>query len=261
MRRLIAREAVGRHGATTTATAKFLRQGRSSFGVSSFGATSFGASSSFLKSSNVRDFSTAPVAASNDLDATIATTPSFDKEKFAHLTSIEPIKKSVAISASDEYEELQWSKNFGSRNSTIEITHLKRGHPEYIEVGDIVSKGVDIVTTVEQARIVVENLMKHGETDPTTGRPIFHACDTEVMAIDLKKVGPIGNGYVTCMSMYSGPEFDYGLGGGKGRALFVDNLDESEGVMAVFKEVRESENEERSDDYYVRSASLVCSHY
>jgi hypothetical protein len=40
----------------------------------------------------------------------------------------------------------------------------------------------------------------------------FHACDTEVMDIDVKTVGPVGNGYVTCASIYSGPDFDYGLG-------------------------------------------------
>ena len=91
-----------------------------------------------------------------------------------------------------------------------------------------------MVTTIEEAEIVVDHLMRNGEN-------VFHACDTEVMAIDLKKLGPVGNGYVTCLSMYSGPDFDYGLGGGKGLALFVDNLDESEGVLQVFKGFFEDE--------------------
>ena len=51
--------------------------------------------------------------------------------------------------------------------------------------------------------------------------------------IDLKQVGPVGNGYVTCVSIFSGPEVDYGDGPGK--ALWVDNLDEAAGVLLEFK--------------------------
>ena len=65
---------------------------------------------------------------------------------------------------------------------------------------------------------------------------VFHACDTEVMEIDLKNVGPVGNGYVTCASIYSGPDFDYGLGDGPGTALWIDNLDDSFGILQEFKE-------------------------
>jgi len=70
---------------------------------------------------------------------------------------------------------------------------------------------------------------------------VFHACDTEVMDIDLKNVGPVGNGYVTCASIYSGPDFDYGLGEGPGTALWIDNLDDSFGVLQEFKEFFEDE--------------------
>mmetsp|Transcript_24500 Transcript_24500/g.55961 ORF Transcript_24500/g.55961 Transcript_24500/m.55961 type:complete len:859 (+) Transcript_24500:1720-4296(+) len=55
------------------------------------------------------------------------------------------------------------------------------------------------------------------------------------MDIDLKKVGPVGNGYVTCVSIFSGPEFDYGLGDGPGTTLWIDNLDESADLVQVFK--------------------------
>lgn len=64
---------------------------------------------------------------------------------------------------------------------------------------------------------------------------IFHACDTEVMDIALKEVGPVGNGYVTCVSVYSGPDFDYGFGT-KGTTLWIDNLDDAYGVLQEFKE-------------------------
>jgi len=56
------------------------------------------------------------------------------------------------------------------------------------------------------------------------------------MDIDLKSVGPVGNGYVTCVSIYSGPDFDYGLGHGPGASLWIDNLDDSCGLLQEFKD-------------------------
>ena len=157
-----------------------------------------------------------------------------DMSQFSHLTSQSPTSKANSV-YSKNYPSLAWTSSFGSKNSTSTITHLKQGHPHYINVSNITAAGVCIVTSIEQAKIVVASLVEHG------AKPnIFHACDTEVMNIDLKRVGPIGNGFVTCFSMYSGPDFDYGLGGGPGQALWVDNLDESEGVMDVFKDFFES---------------------
>ena len=50
---------------------------------------------------------------------------------------------------------------------------------------------------------------------------------------------PVGNGVVTCMSIYSGPDVDYG--GGKSR-IWIDNLDEAEGTIDYFKPFLESED-------------------
>ena len=107
------------------------------------------------------------------------------------------------------------------------------GHlQEELSMGVGTRAGVTIVDTVEQAREVVQRLLA---ADPN----IIHACDTEVMDIDVKAVGPVGNGFVTCVSIYSGPDFDYGEGPGK--ALWVDNLDEAQGVLDVFKDWFEDE--------------------
>ncbi len=62
--------------------------------------------------------------------------------------------------------------------------------------------------------------------------------DTEVADIDVKKVGPIGNGRVICLSVYAGPSVD--LGGGPGKALWVDNMDEAEDVLLEFQPFLES---------------------
>lgn len=132
-------------------------------------------------------------------------------------------------------DPLSWTKNFGRRSVESEerlreLAQLKPGDEGYFDVnpGERIP-GVTIVRTREQARKVVERLNK---ADPS----IFHACDTEVMDINLKEVGPVGNGYVTCLSMYSGPNFDYGLGDGPGSVLWIDNLDDAYGTLQEFKD-------------------------
>jgi hypothetical protein len=42
----------------------------------------------------------------------------------------------------------------------------------------------------------------------------FWACDTEVAEIDIKKQGPVGNGNVTCVSIFGGEDIDFGDGKG-----------------------------------------------
>ena len=74
---------------------------------------------------------------------------------------------------------------------------------------------VFIVEDVETARAVVERLL-------AMPADTIHACDTEVAHLDLSK-GPIGQGTVTCVSVYSGPHADYGRG--PGQALWVDTTD------------------------------------
>lgn len=49
----------------------------------------------------------------------------------------------------------------------------------------------------------------------------FHAIDTEVTNIDVKTQSPVGNGEVTCISIYVGPDIDFG----NGPRLFIDTLD------------------------------------
>lgn len=133
----------------------------------------------------------------------------------------------------DPTAPLEWTKDFGRRSPEYEqrlipLTKLGPGDEGYFDVSDLTVPQVTIVRTVEQARIVMERLMN---ADPS----IFHACDTEVMDIKLKEVGPVGNGYVTCVSIHSGPDFDYGLGDGPGTTLWIDNLDDAHGVLQEFK--------------------------
>ena len=67
---------------------------------------------------------------------------------------------------------------------------------------------VVIVNDVAKARAVADRL--------ATASDRYHAVDTEVDGIDLSREGPVGNGVVTCFTVYSGPDFSYdGVNKGK----------------------------------------------
>ena len=133
----------------------------------------------------------------------------------------------------DPENPLEWAKLFGRRSAEENerlksLTQLKPGDEGYFDVSEIKFPQATIVRTRSDARKVMEVLM-------AADTSIFHACDTEVMEINLGEVGPVGNGYVTCASIYSGPDFDYGLGDGKGTTLWIDNLDDAYGILQEFK--------------------------
>lgn len=140
----------------------------------------------------------------------------------------------------DVEDPLGWANDFGRRSKDDDerlktLVHLKPGDEGYFETDPNESyPGITVVRTKEQARIVLSKLNE-------AGRSVFHACDTEVMDIDLKAVGPVGNGFITCVSIYSGPRFDYGLGDGPGSVLWIDNLDDAFGVLGEFKSWFENE--------------------
>jgi 3'-5' exonuclease len=126
-------------------------------------------------------------------------------------------------------DPLGWTTHWGRRSSANEErTRELAQQPAHPGIEDIQLPGVTQIRTREQARRVLERL--NAADHATT----VHACDTEVMDIDLSTVGPVGNGYVTCVSIYSGPDFDYG--NGPGHTLWIDNLDDSYGVLQEFKE-------------------------
>jgi len=136
----------------------------------------------------------------------------------------------------DQQSPLTWTEQFGRREKKYEeglykLAKLSKGDEGYFDVSQLPKmEGITIVQTKEEARIVMKQLMSK------EAEGIIHACDTEVMAIELKSVGPVGNGFVTCASIYSGPTFDYGLGDGPGSALWIDNIDDSFGILQEFKE-------------------------
>ena len=88
------------------------------------------------------------------------------------------------------------------------------------------SDSVMLIQTRADAKKVVAALMKH------PNHPF--ACDTEVCDINVRTEGPVGNGKVTCISIYGGPNIDFG--GNVGCTLWVDNYGSSHGVLQEFKD-------------------------
>jgi DNA polymerase I len=94
-------------------------------------------------------------------------------------------------------------------------------------------EGTTIVRTKEQARQVVQILMKY------PGR--VHAWDTETINIDPKEESPVGNGQVIAASAFLGPDVDFG----NGPRLFIDNYADAKDIILEFKEYLE-------DDRYLK---------
>ena len=102
-----------------------------------------------------------------------------------------------------------------------------------------ISDVITVVRTREHAQQVLERL-KYYESNTSDGKQRYWACDTEVADIDVKTQGPVGNGYVICLSIYGGPDVDFG--DGPGAALWIDNHGEAEGVLQEFKGWLEDES-------------------
>ena len=92
---------------------------------------------------------------------------------------------------------------------------------QHILITDLVTQ----VTTKEHAANVLKVLYAHPE--------VHWACDTEVADIDLSSVGPVGNGKVTCVSIYGGPTIDFG--DGPGSVLWIENIGDSDKLLLEFK--------------------------
>ena len=126
----------------------------------------------------------------------------------------------------------------GGRYSGLLVRRLLRSHstPEVrfsttvTSLSDRSGEDCDVSTTVVTDRDKAIDALKILSINDDK----VWACDTEVMDIDVKSQGPVGNGRVTCVSIYGGPEVDFG--DGPGSALWIDNLDKSAGVLQVFKD-------------------------
>ncbi|KAE8680208.1 DNA polymerase I B [Hibiscus syriacus] len=98
--------------------------------------------------------------------------------------------------------------------TSIEGTHLVSREDIHKQLSRIYEQ-VLVVDNITAAKEVVLMLT-------TKYRHLVHACDTEVSNIDVKKETPIDHGEITCFSIYSGEDADFGNGKS---CIWVDILD------------------------------------
>lgn len=83
-----------------------------------------------------------------------------------------------------------------------------------------------------------------------------HACDTEVMDIDVKKQSPICHGQVTCASIYAGKDVDFG----NGPTIWIDNIGQAYGLSNIFKPYFESESVKKCWNNYGLDRHIMYNH-
>lgn len=129
-------------------------------------------------------------------------------------------------------QAVYYNKQFSTRRPTKRKLLKSTVFAEDVQVqvtsaSDCVWDKITVVADKSKARLAVEVLKTAN---------VIWACDTEVADIDVKKVGPVGNGRVTCISIYGGPCVDFGFGEGPGSALWIDNLGDDTLLRDEFKE-------------------------
>ncbi|KAJ1459934.1 hypothetical protein M885DRAFT_560176 [Pelagophyceae sp. CCMP2097] len=107
---------------------------------------------------------------------------------------------------------------------------------------------VAVVNSVDAAKAVSDHLLEVLASDPLQVFSVEVTCD-----LDLKNQGPVGNGRLTSLSLYAGPNFWFtgadGNGHVRGAALFVDVLDRE--VLHAFKPWLESRAKKVWHDYSI----------
>ncbi|KAJ6293241.1 hypothetical protein OIU78_025265 [Salix suchowensis] len=110
------------------------------------------------------------------------------------------------------------SKNLGNTGTGSTDKAQTNGKPHKPGIHERLTniyERVLVVDNVSMAREVVSKLTNQY-------RHLIHACDTEVAKIDVSEETPIDHGEITCFSIYSGPEADFGNGKS---CIWVDVLD------------------------------------
>eukprot|EP01041_Mallomonas_annulata_P002582 gene2582-5051_t len=127
-------------------------------------------------------------------------------------------KRELSKTTNQRTPKLKNSKS--ALKATQSITDVKNDID--VTKKDISLVAVTIINDKFKARAVLDVL-----SDPS----VIWACDTEVDKIDIKTQGPVGNGEVTCVSIYGGPSIDFGLGEGPGSALWIENIGDAQGLL------------------------------
>ncbi|KAJ6950443.1 hypothetical protein NC651_004188 [Populus alba x Populus x berolinensis] len=138
-------------------------------------------------------------------------------------SSLDDILKESAWNNGSFMQRMENEKQFQSS----ELGHTGIGSNEQVQTNGRPHKP-DIrerLTSIYESVLVVDNVTMAKEVvSKLTNqyRHLIHACDTEVARIDVKEETPIDHGEITCVSIYCGPEADFGHGKS---CIWVDVLD------------------------------------
>lgn len=127
----------------------------------------------------------------------------------------------------------QHVKNIKIVNNTYIYNKSIRQYSSNNSIEDLntkIPKDITIVQTKKEA----ENVQKILNSKKLHN--VYHACDTETMDINPKIQSPVGNGKVICLSIYCGPDINFG----NGPYLWIDNYDKSNDILLYFKEYLEN---------------------
>ncbi|KYQ92753.1 putative protein serine/threonine kinase [Tieghemostelium lacteum] len=142
---------------------------------------------------------------------------------------------------------VEFLKTIEECNGIFPIEDIPISDEEFME---FVPDGVTVVRDIIKAREVVDRLRLEKNE--------FHACDTEVVDIDLKTESPIGHGRVICFSIYVGEHLNFG----NGPIVWVDCMNDREGseILKIFKEYFEDESIQKVWHNYAFDRHVLANH-
>lgn len=128
-------------------------------------------------------------------------------------------------------------RRFASTQESMNRVHVPN-NLDYVNVDHVEHvDGIAVDNFMKEERIPVKIVENEAEANKVLEILRAHpnhiwACDTEVADIDVKKVGPVGNGKVICVSIYGGDDVDFGNGCS---TLWINNDGAALGILQKFK--------------------------
>lgn len=172
-----------------------------------------------------------------------------EKEKSLKIEKDMKANSNSSTSSSTTQSKRAQSRSSSSRSPSSRVFSTSAQAQSQSSPPKMFSDQITIVNNAATAKAVLAVL-----TDPKH-KDVIWACDTEVADIDVKTQGPVGNGFVTCVSIFGGPDIDFGLGEGPGTALWIDNMNYDDGSDAAVGAVGSQEGVAHTEESKLKLVS------
>lgn len=135
------------------------------------------------------------------------------------------LKSKASTRAWSNTQETGISESIFQESSGANVRSASKLYEEQLQKESLAARTpVTIVRTKAEAERCLHIL--------NANKDAVFACDTEVIDIEIKEQGPVGNGKVICVSIYGGDAIDFGTGS----TLWIENAGVAQGVLQLFKE-------------------------